>query len=135
MRLLIFFLGLLLIFLQWRLWFLDGGLRERNFLQRQITERKKENQALEKRNAVLEREVEDLKKYLDNGGRAILCFQDSGEKAHGNNFKNLLSDYGIVVNDDSVMRSVYYKYLHPKEVFIEEGVLVPDFIRKKVRKI
>ena len=45
MRLLIFFLGLLLIFLQWRLWFADGGLRERNFLQRQITEHKKENQA------------------------------------------------------------------------------------------
>jgi intraflagellar transport protein 52 len=78
-----------------------------------------------------EYEVEDLKKYLDNGGRAIICFQDSGEKAHGSNFKNLLSDYGITVNDDSVMRSVYYKYLHPKEVFIEEGVLVPDFLRKK----
>lgn len=82
-----------------------------------------------------EYEVEDLKKYLDNGGRAIICFQDSGEKAHGSNFKNLLSDYGITVNDDSVMRSVYYKYLHPKEVFIEEGVLVPDFLRKKVSSL
>ena len=29
------------------------------------------------------------------------------------------------------MRSVFYKYLHPKEVFIAEGVLVPDFARKK----
>merc|ERR1719235_2476142 len=29
------------------------------------------------------------------------------------------------------MRSAYYKYLHPKEVFISEGVLVPDLIRKK----
>ena len=37
------------------------------------------------------------------------------------------------INSDSVMRSVYYKYLHPKEVFIAEGVLVPDLARKKVR--
>ena len=35
------------------------------------------------------------------------------------------------VNSDSVLRSVYYKYLHPKEVFIAEGVLVPDVARKK----
>jgi hypothetical protein len=36
------------------------------------------------------------------------------------------------VNSDSVMRSVFYKYLHPKEVFIAEGILVPDIARKKV---
>lgn len=37
------------------------------------------------------------------------------------------------VNSDSVMRSVFYKYLHPKEVFIAEGVLVPDLARNKVK--
>ncbi len=36
------------------------------------------------------------------------------------------------VNNDSVTRSAYYKYLHPKEVFIADGVLIPDIIRKKV---
>ena len=40
--------------------------------------------------------------------------------------------YGIVLNSDSVLRSVFYKYLHPKEVHIGEGVLVPDIARKKV---
>lgn len=35
------------------------------------------------------------------------------------------------VNADSVLRSVYYKYVHPKEVFIAEGILVPDIARKK----
>lgn len=34
-------------------------------------------------------------------------------------------------NNDSVMRSVFYKYHHPKEDFIAEGVLVPDFVRNK----
>lgn len=37
------------------------------------------------------------------------------------------------VNHDSVTRSAFYKYLHPKEVFIGDGVLVPDIIRKKVK--
>ena len=39
--------------------------------------------------------------------------------------------FGMSVNDDSVLRSVYYKYVHPKEVFIAEGILVPDVARKK----
>ena len=39
---------------------------------------------------------------------------------------------GISFNSDSVMRSVYYKYLHPKEVFVADGILVPDLARKKV---
>jgi intraflagellar transport protein 52 len=41
--------------------------------------------------------------------------------------------YGMSINNDSVVRSVFYKYMHPKEVFIAEGILVPDLIRKKVR--
>ena len=39
--------------------------------------------------------------------------------------------FGMSVNADSVLRSVYYKYVHPKEVFIAEGILVPDIARKK----
>lgn len=39
------------------------------------------------------------------------------------------------VNSDSVMRSVFYKYLHPKEVFVAEGILVPDIARRKVNKV
>lgn len=44
----------------------------------------------------------------------------------------LIYSYGISCNNDSVLRSVYYKYLHPKEVFIADGILVPDIARKKV---
>lgn len=35
------------------------------------------------------------------------------------------------MNNDSVVRTSFHKYLHPKEVFIAEGVLVPDLARKK----
>jgi hypothetical protein len=43
--------------------------------------------------------------------------------------------FGMSINSDSVTRSVFYKYLHPKEVYIAEGTLVPDVIRKKVSLI
>ena len=43
-----------------------------------------------------------------------------------------ISRFGMSVNSDSVTRSVFYKYLHPKEVFIADGTLVPDIARKKV---
>lgn len=78
-----------------------------------------------------EGECEDIKTWLDNGGRALFMVNDGGEKNAGSNYNTLFKDLGIKVNDDSVMRSVYYKYLHPKEVFIAEGTLVPDLVRKK----
>ena len=51
---------------------------------------------------------------------------------HVSRVLRVVDRYGMSVNDDSVMRSVFYKYLHPKEVFVAEGVLVPDIARKKV---
>lgn len=43
----------------------------------------------------------------------------------------MCASYGLACNSDSVLRSVFYKYLHPKEVFIADGILVPDIARKK----
>jgi intraflagellar transport protein 52 len=76
-------------------------------------------------------EFDELKSFLNSGGRAMVMLGDGGEKETGCNINYLLEEYGMSVNSDSVMRSVYYKYLHPKEVFIAEGVLVPDIARKK----
>jgi intraflagellar transport protein 52 len=76
-------------------------------------------------------EFKEIKEWLNNGGRALILLGDGGEKATGCNLNYLLEEYGMSVNSDSVTRSVYYKYLHPKEVFIAEGVLVPDIARKK----
>ena len=76
-------------------------------------------------------EFEELKSYLHNGGRALVMMSDGGEKQSGTNMNYLLEEFGMSVNADSVLRSVYYKYVHPKEVFISDGVLVPDILRKK----
>ena len=76
-------------------------------------------------------EFDELKAYLHGGGRALVMMGDGGEKQSGTNMNYLLEEFGMSVNPDSVLRSVYYKYVHPKEVFISDGVLVPDILRKK----
>lgn len=76
-------------------------------------------------------EFSDLKAWLNAGGRALFMLNDGGEKASGCNLNRFLEDYGVCNNSDSVLRSVHYKYYHPKEVFISDGVLVPDISRKK----
>eukprot|EP01038_Epipyxis_sp_PR26KG_P005310 gene5310-7374_t len=76
-------------------------------------------------------EFKELKQWLNTGGRILVMLGDGGEKQSGCNMNYLLEEYGMSVNSDSVMRSVYYKYLHPKEVFIAEGILVPDISKKK----
>lgn len=76
-------------------------------------------------------EFEILKTWLSSGGRAMFLCGDGGEKQTSSNLNYFLEEFGIYANNDSVVRSSFYKYLHPKEVFIAEGVLVPDLARKK----
>ena len=39
---------------------------------------------------------------------------EGGEGRYGTNINYLLEQFGMAVNSDSVVRTVYYKYLHPK---------------------
>jgi len=65
MRWLIVFFSLLLILLQYPIWFSDSSLPSAWRLQSQIDAQKIENQKLEERNRLLKAEVEDLKKGLE----------------------------------------------------------------------
>jgi len=65
MRKLLVALLLLLIFLQYRLWFGDGSLQEVWELHREVEAQREENLHLRERNAALEAEVLDLKQGLD----------------------------------------------------------------------
>jgi intraflagellar transport protein 52 len=103
-------------------------------------------------------EFKELNKWLMNGGRAMILVGDGVEAGTGSNINYFLEEYallfyhlsrsktllncfyihnrfGISVNSDCVTRSAFYKYLHPKEVFIAEGILVPDIARKKVKRL
>ena len=65
MKQLVVILVILIILLQYRLWFGDGGLVEVWDLHRAVEEQKHENEALMERNKALEAEVKDLKQGLD----------------------------------------------------------------------
>lgn len=76
-------------------------------------------------------EFEEIKLWLGKGGRCMLLLGE-GHEMPKDNLNYFFEEYGMSINKDSVLRSVFYKYLHPKETFIAEGILVPDLARKKV---
>lgn len=64
-----------------------------------------------------------IKDYIEEGGSVLIALGEGGEGRCGTNVNYLLEEFGIAVNSDSVVRTVFYKYLHPKEVFIANGVI------------
>ena len=48
---------------------------------------------------------------------------EGGESKLNTNINYLLEQFGISVNADSVIRTSYFKYLHPKEAYISNGVV------------
>ncbi len=74
-------------------------------------------------------ELNDIKQYLNEGGRVLVLMHEGGEQKQGTNINYLLEQMGIMVNTDTVIRKTYYKYLHPKEAFIANGILNPELVR------
>uniref|UniRef100_A0A671Z3D8 Intraflagellar transport 52 homolog (Chlamydomonas) n=1 Tax=Sparus aurata TaxID=8175 RepID=A0A671Z3D8_SPAAU len=68
-------------------------------------------------------ELEVLKQYLDGGGNVLVMLGEGGEMKYDTNINFLLEEFGIMVNNDAVVRNVYYKYFHPKEALVSNGVL------------
>ncbi|XP_076123730.1 intraflagellar transport protein 52 homolog [Alosa pseudoharengus] len=74
-------------------------------------------------------EFEVLKHYLDGGGNILVMLGEGGETRYDTNINFLLEEYGIMVNNDAVVRNVYYKYFHPKEALVSNGVLNREISR------
>uniref|UniRef100_V9KLA6 Intraflagellar transport 52 homolog (Chlamydomonas) n=2 Tax=Callorhinchus milii TaxID=7868 RepID=V9KLA6_CALMI len=74
-------------------------------------------------------EFEVLKKYVEDGGDILVMLGEGGESKYDTNINFLLEEYGIMVNNDAVVRNVYYKYFHPKEALISNGVLNREISR------
>jgi cell division protein FtsB len=64
-KIIIIFLLTLLIWLQYKVWLQDGGIREVLQLEQEIEVVRAEVKTLKERNASLNAEVKDLKKGLD----------------------------------------------------------------------
>lgn len=74
-------------------------------------------------------EMEILKLYLDEGGNVLVMLGEGGETKFDTNINFLLEDFGVMVNSDAVVRNVYYKYFHPKEALVSNGVLNREISR------
>lgn len=65
MRVIAFVLVMILIYLQYILWFSPGGIRDEQMLKRTVAEQQAEISALQERNQALAAEVLDLKQGMD----------------------------------------------------------------------
>lgn len=76
-------------------------------------------------------EFDAIKQYInEEDGCVLLMLGEGGEpQFNKKNVNYLLEEYGINVNTDSVVRTVYYKYLHPKEVYVSTGVVNTEITR------
>ena len=53
----------------------------------------------------------------------FLFRETDGKKEHASNANLLLEKFGLAVNNDALVRTVYYRYHHPKETLIVDGVM------------
>ena len=54
---------------------------------------------------------------------------EGGESKLDTNINYMLEQLGISVNNDAVVRKTFFKYLHPKEAFIANGILNQELVR------
>ena len=59
----------------------------------------------------------------------MVVMTEGGEQKANTNINAMLEQFGIYVNNDSVIRKSFYKYLHPKEAFVGNGCLNKDLVR------
>jgi intraflagellar transport protein 52 len=75
------------------------------------------------------KEFEALKKYIGSGRSVFITMNEGGESKLNTNINYLLEQFGLSCNQDSVVRTSFFKYLHPKEAYISNGNLSEDFTR------
>jgi intraflagellar transport protein 52 len=74
-------------------------------------------------------EFQAIKDYLVGGGNVLILLGEGGEGKYNTNVNWLLEQFGIFINNDSVVRTVYHKYHHPKECLVTHGILCKDLVR------
>ncbi|PRP81243.1 hypothetical protein PROFUN_02077 [Planoprotostelium fungivorum] len=76
-----------------------------------------------------ESEFKALTEFVERGGSVLYLSGEGGDNKTGTNFNYFLEEYGMSVNNDSVIRTSYQKYQHPKEVLIQDGVINKEINR------
>ena len=81
-----------------------------------------------------------MRQYLEEGGKLFIIQGEKGDANNNTNLNDFLKDYGISFRGDSLIRTSYFKYFHPKQCFIDIITVHPVFLRtiksiKKMQKI
>lgn len=66
-----------------------------------------------------ESEINSLKNFIFEGGR-IMVLLNEGNANDKCNINILLEHFGIIPHLDSLIRTHYYKYFHPKECYVDD---------------
>lgn len=74
-------------------------------------------------------ELQDIRRYVDEGGKVVIMMAEGGENKLNTNINALLEQVGMSVNTDCVIRKTFHKYLHPKEAFIGNGCLSEELVK------
>ena len=74
-------------------------------------------------------ELQDIRRYIEEGGRAIIMMDEGGETKLNTNVNAMLEQVGISVSSDTVVRKTFHKYLHPKEAFVGNGCLSEPLVK------
>ena len=54
---------------------------------------------------------------------------EGGERKNNSNIGEMTRKFGVTINSDCVIRTSFYKYFHPKEAYIHNGILNEEVTR------
>ena len=78
------------------------------------------------REKLSEEELADVISFVEKGGSLAALSREGGDEEAGCNLNDLLKTFHMATQPDCVLRTAFYKYTHPKEVFISNGILQPE---------
>jgi len=64
-----------------------------------------------------------LIEYVESGGRLLILANEGGDQKNNSNINKVSSKFGIQINSDCVVRTSFYKFFHPKEAYVQSGIL------------
>lgn len=70
-----------------------------------------------------ELELEALSNFISESKSVLIMLGEGGETGNNTNINSFLEEFGVTINSDVVVRTQFFKYFHPKECFVSNGVL------------
>lgn len=59
----------------------------------------------------------------------LVLTNEGGDQKNNTNLNKITSKFGININNDCVVRTSFYKYFHPKEAYVQSGILNEEVTR------